>query len=238
MKRIFVAPHLDDGAISAGGTFLAERAQDADAVHTVVATVFSRSSYTRDGFGDALAVTATRQAEERAAMAAAGVDTLFLDFPECSLRGYTISHPLDYPKQIRSELDAGLEDEIAARFRELFQASDEVLVPLAAGDRRHVDHRLVRHAAVSVWETDRSTPIRFYEDIPYLDGETRASMGRLDGVVLEETPIDLEAKVHLTKGYTSQPIEAWEELIRSAAGQPPVERVWTLRDAGVLRQVD
>src|SRR5271157_4591527 len=131
-RRLFVAPHLDDAAISFGGTLLADRADGN--VRTVVAVVFSRSNYTKEGLSDAGTVTPIRQAEEKAVMSFLGAGTLFMDFPECPLRGYTISDPLDYPRRIRPELDAGLVEELAGRFDGLFKDFDEVLVPLAVGE--------------------------------------------------------------------------------------------------------
>ena len=79
-KRLFLAPHLDDGAISFGGTLLAERVKHPIEIRTVVATVFSHSNYTKEGLGDEAAVTPIRQSEERAIMKSLGVDTLFMGF--------------------------------------------------------------------------------------------------------------------------------------------------------------
>ena len=110
VKRLFIAPHLDDCAISFGGTLLAERERSA---LTEVVSVFSRSNYTKAGLGDAETVTPLRQAEERCAMGGVGVKTLFLDALECPLRGYTIDNSLDYPRFVRPELDEGLVEKLA-----------------------------------------------------------------------------------------------------------------------------
>ncbi|NIA07810.1 MAG: hypothetical protein GWP14_09310 [Actinobacteria bacterium] len=237
-KRLLLAPHLDDGAISFGGTLLAERAGHSVEIQTVVVTVFSRSNYTREGSGDDAVVTPIRQAEERAVMGSLGVDTLFLDFPECLLRGHTISDPLDYPKQIRPELDAGLVEKLAARFEELLKNSDEVLVPLAIGEVAHVDHRIVHLAAALAWQNNPHPRLRLYEDAPYIGEENRDRVSAIDGFGLEESPIDLQAKLNLIRRYKSQPIESWEELIRQTAGQPPVERIWMVNEPTVLKQLN
>ena len=236
-RRLFIAPHLDDGAVSFGGTLLADRESASD-TRTVVATVFSRSNYTKDGLGDAAVVTPIRHAEEETVMGSLGVDVIFLDFLEAPLRGYTISDPLDYPRRIRPELDADTVHRIAERLDELFEEFDEVLAPLAVGDQAHVDHRIVRRAAAVAWKKNPGPVFRLYEDAPYIGQANRDRASALDGLQPEESPIDLEAKLDLIQGYVSQPIAAWEELIRRTAGHPPVERTWIVRDPRVLEQVE
>jgi len=236
-QRLLIAPHLDDGALSLGGTLLAARQGPATGIRTRVATVFSRSNYTREGLGDVKVATPIRQAEERAVMSSIGVDVLFLGFLECPLRGYTISHPLDYPKQFLAELDAGIVERISGRLAALFAEFDEILVPLAVGERAHVDHRIVRTAASLAWKSHPAPSAQIYEDIPYIRKPHRDCVSALDGLRLVETAIDLEAKVRLTRGYESQPVEAWEPLLRQTAGNPPVERTWTVREPAVLERL-
>ena len=236
-KRLFISPHLDDGAVSFGGTLLAERQKPSAEIRTLVATVFSRSNYTRTGLGDEAEVTPIRQAEEKSVMGSLGVDTLFLGFLECPLRGYTISDPLDYPKQLRPELDAGIVEKLAARFEEIFNSSDKVLIPLAIGEVAHVDHRIVRLAASLAWRSNPRLLLRLYEDAPYIEKEKRDRVSALKGFRLEEHPIDLEAKLNLIRGYKSQPMESWEDLIRQTAGQPPVERTWIVNKPTLLQHL-
>jgi len=236
--RLFLAPHLDDGAISFGGTLLAENAAGGEAARTTVATVFSRSTFTAQGVGDVDVVSAVRQSEERTVMSSVGAEVLFLDFLECLLRGYTISDVLDYPKRIDPALDAGLVETMAARLDELFAEFDEVLVPLAVGDRGHADHRVVRLAAAAAWSKHPDLGLRLYEDAFYISPADRARISSLPGCRLKETSIDLDAKLKLIQGYESQPIESWVALIRETAGDPPVERTWRVRDPGCLAAVE
>jgi LmbE family N-acetylglucosaminyl deacetylase len=236
-ERLFLAPHLDDGAVSFGGTLLAETQKPSSEIRTLVATVFSRSNYTRAGLGDEAEVTPIRQTEEKSVMRSLGVDTLFLDFPECPLRGYTISGPLDYPKQIKPELDAGIVEKLAARLEEPFKRHEEVLVPLAIGEVAHVDHRIVRLAASLAWGSNPHLLLRLYEDAPYIGKEKRDRVSARQGFRLEECPIDLEAKLNLIRGYKSQPMESWEKLIRQTAGQPPVERTWIVNKPTLLQDL-
>ena len=237
-KRLFLAPHLDDAAVSFGGTLLAEFATAGACGTTVVATVFSRSNYTQAGLGDAARVTPIRQAEERTVMGSLGVRTLFLGFLECPLRGYTISDPLDYPKQIKPELDASTVPAIAARLVELFSGFDVVLAPLAVGKRGHVDHRIVRLAAAAAWQELPRVVLRLYEDAPYIGPEQRTRVSALDGFQLIETRVDLDAKLRLIHGYESQPVDAWAGLIRRMAGVPAAERIWSVDGPAALARLE
>lgn len=230
-NRLFIAPHCDDCAISFGGTILAE---GKSAVRMVAVNIFSRSSYTKAGLGDAATVTPLRQAEERRVMNAVGVETMFLDCPECPLRGYTISDPLDYPRFVLPELDEGLECELANRLTPVFAGFDEIIIPLAIGDFAHVDHRLARRAAGLVLGKNPEIRVRLYEDIPYIHLDLRHGLASCDWLRLVETPIDLDSKIRLIRKYESQPIQAWEPLIRAAAGRPPVERAWIVEDVSLL----
>ena len=235
MKRLLLAPHLDDAAISFGGTLLAEGASRRP---MLVGTVFSLSNYTRAGLGDASVVTPIRQAEEKAVMSSIGVDTLFLGFPECPLRGYTISDPLDYPRRIKPELDGSTVAGLAMRLEEMIADVDEVFVPLAAGERGHVDHRIVRLAAVAAWRKIEPGPaFLLYEDVPYITQAQRDRVAVFPGLRLREQRIDLDAKLDLIAGYASQPTESWEPLIRRAAGAPPVERTWLVSEPQIVEDL-
>ena len=159
-------------------------------------------------------------------MRLAGADTTFLGFPEAPLRGHTIGNPLDYPRQIRHEFDAELVEKIAASLTPHFSDADEVLAPLATGGREHVDHLLVRKAATLAWKNNPHVLLRLYEDATYIDAEILNLISNMSGFLLQESPIDIEAKIRLLYGYRSQPIDRWERNFREAAGNPPVERTW------------
>ena len=233
MKRLLVAPHLDDGAISFGGTLLAERAAGG-AVRTTVATVMTRSVFTKAGIGDLEEVSATRRREERAAMGAMGVDVIFLGFGECLPRGYTIRDVLDYPRQIDPQLDTHTVADIAAQLGPVFRAHDEVLIPLAVGEQAHVDHRIVRLAAAAAARDMPALPLGLYEDVPYIDGAMRTRVSALGALTLQEQRIDLDAKFALCRCYSSQPVEAWLPAIRDAAGDAPIERRWVVNDRDIF----
>jgi len=232
--ELFIAPHLDDTAISCGGTFLARKHGPEAFRHTVAVTVFSRSNYTRTGLGDEQAVTRIRQQEERTVLGRLGIEPLFLDMPECPLRGYTIRDPLDYPKAVKAELDRDTAVRIADLLVPLLADREAVLLPLAMGPRAHVDHRLCRQAAIRAWQRFPHLAVWFYEDVPYIGASERRQLNTFQGLERQDTRIDLEAKLELIRGYASQPIEEWEQNIRNRAGRPPVERSWRIVSPPIL----
>ena len=84
----------------------------------------------------------------------------------------------------------------------------------------------MRQAAVAAWRACRRIRLILYEDVPYIGQASRDALSALDGLRAVTVPIDIEAKIELIQGYASQPIAVWEDLIRRAAGDPPVERTW------------
>ena len=236
-KRLFVAPHLDDCAISFAGTLLAESKNLCVKTKTYVVTVFSRSNFTKEGLKAADEITAVRQAEEKTVMSSFGLEPLFLGFLESPLRGYIISDPLDYPKQLKPELDTGIVEKIAKCLRELFEDFDEILIPLSYGEKAHIDHTIVRTASLLAHKHNADVHVSVYEDVPYITEAERSWFSSLDGIVLKQTAIDLEAKINLIQNYKSQPVDSWEEFIRAAAENPPVERRWTVQSASALESL-
>gem|GEM_PF-2791077 len=233
-QRVYIGPHLDDVVISCGGTLHARCCSSDHSEPPLVVTVFSRSNYTREGLGNEREVTPLRQQEERTVLAELGIEPVFLDLPECPLRGYTIQDPLDYPKTLKPELDAKTVEQVAERLAPLLRNCAAVYLPLGLGTAAHVDHRLCRAAALRAQQRFPRIAVWFYEDVPYIVGPVREALKRLPNVEQQQTGIDLDAKLELIRGYRSQPIDAWENMIREQAGQPPVERTWRVQDSRVL----
>lgn len=147
---LILSPHLDDGALSCPGYI--QRAV-ARGTRAIVATVFSK--------GDRH-YSARREEDRRAVvlLGAAPMHLGFLDAPYRSPRysdfvGIVFGRAREYSSTFR---------ELANRLRDLDRklSPDVVVAPLAAGN--HVDHRLVRDAALSAIGTSK---LLFYEDRPY-----------------------------------------------------------------------
>ena len=148
---LFLSPHLDDAAFSAGGT-IAALARDGWRV--VVATVFTRSVPDPAGFALACQTDkglpadadymALRRAEDREAMRRLGVaagDVLHLDLPEAPHRGYDSAAALFAGVRADDPVDAEIERLIAP----LLAAADRLYLPLGLGN--HADHLAVIAAA-------------------------------------------------------------------------------------------
>jgi LmbE family N-acetylglucosaminyl deacetylase len=168
---LYLAPHLDDAALSCGGRIAQATAAGQTAlVVTVMAgdpsfsgvSDYVESLHTRWQLADDAA--ARRRAEDAAACAILGADYLHLTVPDCIYR----RHPEGGAALYLSDDDIfgdihpaelGLVQQISAHLAEL-PSCRERFVPLAVG--HHVDHILVRWAAESAWGD-----LRYYEDYPY-----------------------------------------------------------------------
>lgn len=158
-----VSPHPDDAAFSASQ---AVRAAIARGWRVVVVTVCSGSAFAPFGpDGDAAAVTALRRAEDRAWVARLGASARLVDLgrPDAALRP---EHLGDFDPIARSPLSAAdLEEKTAleALLGPTFEGAAALLLPLGIGE--HLDHVLVRDAAVAV--AAGRYALAFYEDLPY-----------------------------------------------------------------------
>lgn len=243
ITHVYLSPHLDDAALSCGGTIW-EQAQAGQRV--VVINVFAGipdyrrlSAFAREKhavWGSPLDVVAARRAEDRAALTRLGAEAVNWDYLDAIYR-------LDqarvlYPDEagIFGEVDptdSALQDRIAADVEVVLDEAGDATcyAPLAIG--RHVDHRVVRDVALALAERGRR--ILFYEDFPYVWWETggrgEARRGRN-----EVRFIDVEPKIAAIACYESQipdlfdseeaMAEAVQAYARSVGGDHYAERFW------------
>ena len=162
MTALFLSPHLDDAAFSAG-TIIALLAAHEE---VVVATVFTRSvaspqgfaltCQTDKGFAPEVDYMAIRRAEDEAACAILGARAVWLDLPEAPHRGYGSALALFGARREDDALER-----VLATIAPLVSKASSVYAPLGLGD--HVDHHLVRDAV----ETLRPDRLMLWEDMPY-----------------------------------------------------------------------
>ncbi len=171
---LYLAPHLDDVALSCGGQIYA-RTQGGERILIVTVMAGSPPRLAQSAYiaglherwqlaGDA---AAERRAEDRAACAILGADFLHLAVPDCIYRLAPQSGAPLYNSdaEIFGEIhpaESGLQAEIVQQLRAL-PACGQVVAPLAIG--HHVDHLLVRAAAETVWPSS----LCCYEDYPYVE---------------------------------------------------------------------
>lgn len=175
LALIVLSPHLDDAALSCGGTIF-RTARAGGRVRVVTAFAGDEppeppSQLVRDLLrwwrlpaGEAMA---TRRHEDGEALAALGAELEHWALPEAPYRLEAAGGPPRYGtlEALFAEVDLGSREaellaDLAARLRRL-PAAARVLVPLGVGG--HVDHRLLRLAA----ESALPAPLEYYEEYPY-----------------------------------------------------------------------
>ncbi len=240
---IYLAPHLDDAALSCGGQI----AQQTRAGKRVLIVTVMAGDPPTDAENDYIRslharwelernATAQRRAEDIAACAILGADHLHWPIADCIYRldpetGRPIYvsdddifgdvHPAEQP----------LVAEIAGLLRTL-PAAGQVYTPLTIG--HHVDHLLVTEAAQLAFGDD----LLYYEDYPYAQqaGKLAAVIGDpaqgWTPAVVELDAADLEAKVEAILAFRSQISTFFtdrtdlEQQVTGYAARVGGERLW------------
>jgi LmbE family N-acetylglucosaminyl deacetylase len=246
MIPLFVlSPHLDDAAYSVGGQLAGQVRAGGEAV---VLNLFAghpgdslsplaRSFHERQGVDD---LVSHRIGLDQEALGRLGARPVYLPFRDCIYRGGTgagdggtwyyadPSQVFGQPHPAEAHLAAELAGAIAPHLPADRQV--RVLAPLAVGG--HVDHRIVRDAALLL--ARQGWPVRFYEDVPYVMrkgavGEALAEIGgdgwQAETVFLE--PEDFAARLEAIAVYRSSlPLETFAGIARDAGEGRPAERTW------------
>lgn len=225
--HVYLAPHLDDAALSCGGAITLQRAAGEAVLVVTICTgapppagpfsELARSFHAAWGLSPAEAVGA-RLREDEAAMAALGADALWVGELDAIYR-----HPAAYDARERLFGAPAPDDPLLPALRQLIAALRERLpaarlyAPLGVG--HHVDHQITCRAALEA----AGPGLALYEDFPYVAraGELELRMGDL-GLALTPRVIDVEAglgrKLAAIGAYASQMAElAASQLGREAA---------------------
>ena len=247
-RPVFLSSHYDDVALSCGGT-VAALADSGE--QPLIITCFGGpppgplSAYARDmhtrwhvEIDEAIAI---RRTEEACAASVLGTGVGWLDFPDAIYRGtrYTSDDELFGAIQPdESDLPAGILASLAIIFDRLEVSPLAIYVPLGIGN--HVDHQHVTEVGRRL--ADRGHDVFAYEDFPYTGDPGIEHRGRTltgqEPVVRVLTPEQLERRVTAILCYRSQlavifrhqgdPAESTRRY-STAAGGPPVERLWPVR---------
>lgn len=206
-QHVYLAPHYDDAVLSCGGLIHQQsRAGQLALVVTIFAappdsnallSPFAQSQHRQ--WGSPANAIATRQAEDQAALQILGADYLRLKFMDCIYRGAPQQEEWYYlsDAEIFGEIhpaEQSLVAEIVAAILELIPVEPGVLLyaPLALG--HHVDHQLVRAAALQL--RNYGYGLVFYEDYPYADPYYAAKYFHTDPLALvAEQPVPVQAQV-------------------------------------------
>lgn len=230
--HVYLSPHYDDAALSCGGA-IHQQTQAGQPVLVVticaapppadeVLSAFAQAQHA--GWGNPEAVVATRQVEDRAAMAILGADYLRLDFTDCIYRGrpdqgewfynnddelFGQVHPNDLP----------LVGKIVEAIVELVPAGQDTVLYAPLGVGHHVDHQLIHAAA---WQLQRQGwQIAFYEDYPYADPNSRfAAQGRVYATLVATLAARQKANLQPQLHFLSEDnLQAKLNSIRAYASQ-------------------
>jgi LmbE family N-acetylglucosaminyl deacetylase len=169
---IYLSPHLDDATLSCGGQIFQQTAAGYRVLIVTITAgdppVATLSAYARslqERWALASNAVAARRAEDYAANAILGADTLHWAVPDCIYR----LDPSQQTPFYESDADifgdvhpqeAYLVAQLAAQIRAL-PPCDQLYAPLTIG--HHVDHLLTRAAA----EATATPALVYYEDYPY-----------------------------------------------------------------------
>lgn len=217
MQHVYLSPHLDDALFSCGGLIYRQRQEgDAVAVLNLCAgipdyagiTAFARGYHRR--WGDLEDMVEARRAEDGRALAAWGVQAVYLDTLDGIYR--SVDGRPSYANLEALFSDPTPEDvsrlpaDWSRRAMELFSGKGTVryYAPLAAG--RHVDHYLARLAGLELVQSFGE--VWFYEDFPHAeDPATLEKLGREMGLErwrCRVFPIDVQAKIDAMLAYRTQ----------------------------------
>lgn len=210
MRWIYISPHLDDAALSAGG-FLYEQAQAGIPVEiwTIVCgfpppgelTPRAQLEHFVWGTGTAEETVKLRREEDLEAARIIGAKTTHFDIPDCIYRRGPEGEPL-YPDIFVQPhaAESHLPDQIAQTIAPGLLADDQVICQLGLGG--HVDHILVRQA------TERlNRPLWYTADLPYLFKQPRELaplVASMEASLQPITEAGLMAWVEATLAYKSQ----------------------------------
>jgi LmbE family N-acetylglucosaminyl deacetylase len=156
-RAIFVAPHLDDVALSCGGTVACHAS---GGQQPLIVTIAAGAPDRVDGEAGHAGYVAGRRREDAAAASILGASTRWFEYLDAVYRGYGAS----VFGGRRQEHD--LADRISRDLEEVWRDTRSVSVFLPLGIGNHVDHQLcaslherLRRSGATVWH---------YEDVPYV----------------------------------------------------------------------
>ncbi len=244
---IYLSPHLDDVALSCGGQiFQRTRAGQRVLIVTITAgdpPASAVSDYAQSLHNRWQLVTdavAARRAEDYAANAILGADTLHWSLPDCIYRYHPATgaalylsdsdifgdvHPAELP------IVTALSEQMAA-----LPAHQQLYVPLTIG--HHVDHQLTRTAAERAFAPSALT---YYEDYPYaqqpdaLAGVIPADRASWQATVIALDEAAIRAKIAAIAAFQSQ----FSTFFKDYADLEAQIRTFTTRTGGecVWRQL-
>jgi LmbE family N-acetylglucosaminyl deacetylase len=228
-KHIFVAPHLDDAALSCGGQIAQLRAADECVLAVTLCagsppadaalTPFAAYLHQEWALGDD--PIARRRDEDVRALALLGCDGLHLDQLDAPYRVPAYGIGDGWRGQVVAD-DPLMSASIAILTQlHLQQPHARLYLPLGVGN--HVDHQVVCGAGFSL--AARGADVIWYEDAPYAAKQPESIRRRLTAL-----PIDMESIAVDITAFLKQKLEAitvYQSQLRELFGDQPMEQEMT-----------
>jgi len=212
MRWIYLSPHLDDAALSAGGlvydltqastpvefwTFMCGYPPEGEPSN------FAKELHATWGFSSAEEAIRMRRLEDEKAAGILGAKTVHFDFLDCIYRqgenGEWLYSGISFAPKAD---DAGLPQRIADAISPGLMPDDVLLCQLSVGS--HVDHVLVREAAELL-----GRPLFYTIDVPYIFYKPEE---------LEPKSVGMKEK---TYRITEAGLKSWKEAVLSYESQIP-----------------
>ncbi len=216
IDEIYVAPHMDDAPLSAGGKIIT---QSAEGKKILVITVFGKGAAPLDPFDVGLFSNyMDRSVEDILAVKAMGAYYKLLNYPEFLFRLPKQPYADPPPQQVIDSVTTSVQQIISAYLR----PNGEVYFPLAIGNPPHPDHVVLFNVAKNLAALASKTySVHLWEDMSYAVQATCFSNGvssclvqRLDqvknmGLNLVPSNFEMPAarlndKINVLFKYTSQ----------------------------------
>lgn len=236
---IYIAPHLDDVALSCGGQ-IAQRTHRGEKVLIVTITAGDPPTGNLPPFAqahhvswqlDAETVVADRRAEDARSAQILGADYCHFDLLDAIYRREGKDGSAHYNNDLQlfgdiAPVESVLVDQLVEKLLGL-PSADLIIAPLAIGG--HVDHRMTRFAAESAFAT-----LVYYEDYPYVQWNGLGD-SVTTGWMSELIPISEDAlttKIAAIAAYKSQIDHLFEDYddmlvqVTTYAHQIGGERLW------------
>ena len=211
MRWIYLSPHPDDAALSAGG-LIYEQTQSGIPVefwtfmcgdpHLTEYSKFASDLHKTWGFADAEEAVHGRRLEDQNAAQILGAKAIHFDFFDCIYRRDK-KGDWSYPDGVFGAIhpaDADLPAQIAVTVTPRLQPDDIVVCQLSVGS--HVDHVLVRQAAELL-----GRPLLYDIDMPYFlykSNEFEAKAAGMKESIHRITEASLERWIEAVIQYKSQ----------------------------------
>ena len=232
VQKIILSPHIDDAILSLGGSILK---WIGEGLSVKVVNIFSRSLAYNGLFRIANLEDETRlrKNEELDVIKEVGDIFEYWDFPATSSRrfGRWLKY-LPVSLQVRIPGNRTMLKVIAKKLgQHLLSEQADVYLPIAHFPIAHIDHVLVRDAALAVLRMrEVQTNFWLYEDMPYC-ARDRSFMTALqtNHAMSVLIPVSFDDKARLARKYQSQVKETWLDEMRLYHEQIEGERVWQLK---------